>query len=237
MSFQISRITPQNGNINSQNVKITIYGNHFTSNVGVYFNNEIVQNPIIQSSIITIVIPVLSVSGSNTIQVKTQNRQSSILYFIVSPIITSITTSEGPVSGLNRITVNGAGFKNTTALYLENIQLTTSYVSNDQLYAAIPPSEKLGNFAIRAKDNNVYSHGSVYFTYNPPKIISISQNKSNINASATITIIGANFGSTDKPSNLNVTIGGYAIPSNNVTYNGAQSLTVVLEEKLSIIAL
>ena len=235
MSFEISRISPQNGIINNENVKITIYGNHFTSNVGVYFNNQLIQNPDIHGSIIIITIPVLTVSGSNTIQVKTPSHESSILYFKVAPKITSIIPNEGPLSGLNQITVDGSGFSDATILYLENTQLIISSVTNSQLIAIIPPSEKSGSFTIRAKIDNVYSSGSHYFSYIPPKITSISQNKSNINVATTVTILGTNFGTdSNKPGKLNVSIGGYMIPSNNITYNNPQSLTVILPKEPDI---
>ncbi len=237
MSFEISRIHPQNGIINSQNITITIYGENFTQDVGVYFNNELVENPNVRCTVITFTVPVLTVAGINTIQLKTTDHVSAIFDLCVSPLITSITPDSIPLSGLTQIVVNGYGFTNTTLIYLDNTALVTTYISNTQLATSIPPSDSLQQFNVRVKTDTVYSpYGSIYLNYLPPKITSISQNKTNINTAATVTITGTNFGTdSNKPSNLTVQIAGYVIPSDNVNYVNPQTIIVVLPKEPDIL--
>ncbi len=197
----ITGLTPSSGPVGTQ---VTVTGTTFGATQGstTLTFGGVLDTPSIWSDTRLVVTPPNLGAGNWGIQVFTGNNLgSNAVSFTLTPAITSLSPTSGPLGTL--VTIAGSSFGaaqgSNTVTFNGTVATPTSW-SDSSIVVAVPSGATTGNVVVTA--NGLASNG-VLFTVTappPPTVASLSPPLGLVGTSVTIT--GANFGSSQGASTV-----------------------------------
>ncbi len=230
---EIQSLSPSRAVVGSPTFPMTITGRGFFLNATVTFNNtplQILNNPAPSTTQIVVLIPssLLTTFGTAPIRVINPGGSTGTALFSVGypqPIITSVLTASGAVSGQTstsassfpfQLAINGTGFRGDMRVTFGSSNVTIVGTSATQVIVQIPGSLNMtpGGFPITLSNSDGLT-ASTTFTItasNAPVITALSPITTNATATPfNMTITGQNFAGT---------LQGQPLPGLQVRYRG-----------------
>ena len=145
------------------------------------------------------------------------------------PIISSITPSNGPVTGGTIVTILGTGFLPGSTVKFGVIAATAVFVDSPNSIRAVSPLGA-GNVDVVVTAQGIPSPNTAAdnFSYTGPTIISVTPNGGPIAGGNLISVKGLNF-----TSNLTVKFGGIVVAADKVIFVSQNELTVTVPAALA----
>jgi hypothetical protein len=230
---QISNIMPNNAPAGSPAQTIVINGTfiQYPPTVNWTFGTTTQQlnvNSFDGESQITVTVPasLLTVPGTASIQVFELSSSSNVVNFTITGIaLTSLSPNAAQAGGpAFTLTVNGAGFNKGMVVTWNTTQLATTFVSSQQLTAAVPANliASAGTASVDVLLPGVASPAPLTFTIYAPLTLTSMNPSSALTGSPAITIQVTGSGFTP---NTVVTWNGSPLIT---TYNNATTLLAVI---------
>lgn len=164
----------------SSNTQLTVTGTGFDNGSVVLFNGT--QVPTVYNSptqlLATVPASLLTTAGDRPVVVRDSfSRNSNTWTLPVLPpiVITSLTPPfRDAGSAAFTLTVNGSGFEAGNYVVFETTQLTTTFVSANQLTATVPASllTKVGIYGVLVRDQRNRTSSSAVFNVGAPLVLS-----------------------------------------------------------------
>jgi RHS repeat-associated protein len=216
----ITSLSPTTGAIGAS---VTITGANFGATQGtgtVTFNGTTVTT-IASWSATSIVATVPTGATTGNVVVNASGVASNAISFTVlpTPSITSLSPASGAVGA--SVTITGSGFGSTQGTSAVKFNTTTATITSwsaTSIVATVPTGATTGNIVVNA--SGVNSNGVSFTVVAAPSITSLSPTTGAVGASVTIT--GANFGSTQG--------------TGTVSFNGTTVTTIASWSATSIVA-
>jgi len=153
---------------------ITILGSGFQYLARVFVGGTEVTLPPAQVQSTTVIVaktPANAVPGAKDVTVQNPDNQSGTLAqsfnYHKPPVITSISTNEGPTSGGTSVTIAGTDFVATPTVTFGGTAATSAVLSGTTQIVAVAPAHAAGAGAIVVANPDLLS-ASVAFTYGTP---------------------------------------------------------------------
>lgn len=206
-SLVISAISPQGASIGSE---VTVTG-QFPAAQGngiVLFNGARANTISWSPSQISVYVPASASTGPLWVSAG-GNSSNSVLFTLLTPTVTSISPSSGPVG--TQVEITGYGFSPTQgngSVNINSLRANVQQWGDTRILATIPQGAISGPLFV--KNYNVSSSGSVIFTVPAPQIDSLSPASGG--ARVQVSIAGSGFGQSQG--------------SSTVTFNGSRADTV-----------
>lgn len=201
---------------------VTLTGTGFTGVTAVTFGGVPASSFVVVSATrITAVAP----SGAGTVQIVVTasggtSNGINFTYTTATPVITSLTPAQGPVSGGNSVNLTGSGFSGATAVKFGTVNAAFTVVSATQATAIAPASGGPATVNVTLTTPGGTSNGAPYTYLNAPTLTAVSPNQGSSAGGSTVTLTGTGLsGATD------VTFGG--VPATSFTVVSATQITAV----------
>ncbi|MEM9977858.1 MAG: IPT/TIG domain-containing protein, partial [Cyanobacteria bacterium P01_D01_bin.2] len=212
----ITSVTPNFGPVTGGNT-ITINGTGFGAIQGdgdVAINGRLCTNYTWSDTQVTCTVPAAATTGEFSLDLLTAGLiiSNPVAYTYLGPTqITAIDPTEGPTSGGNTITINGANFGLSQVdgfVQIGSNQCSNYTWSNTQVSCTVPAGTP-GDATLSLSIGGVSADSPVPYVYNTfPTITSVSPTEGPTSGGNTITINGSDFGANQNGGS--VTIGAFA---------------------------
>ena len=189
---RITSISPTRGNAG---IQVTVTGSGFgATRVG---HNSLFYYPGYTAAVstwndtqIVATVPTLASAGPVYVSVNGTNSNQDIEFSLITPLITGLAPSSGPVG--TQFQINGSGFGNTQGTSTVNMSTGNVNVvswSDTQIVATVPAAAKSG--WVQVTVSGVASNSNVSYTVPAPHIATISPGSGSVGT--TLTINGSGF--------------------------------------------
>ncbi|WP_405584205.1 beta strand repeat-containing protein [Streptomyces sp. NBC_01190] len=172
---------------------VTLTGSGFTGVTSVTFAGVPATSfTVISSTKITAVAP--AGSGTVPIVVTTTGGVSNgigFTYSIPTPVITTLSPSQGPPAGGNLVTLTGSGFTGATAVRFGATPVAFTVVSPTQITATAPAGTGTVNVTVTAPGGT--SAGVPYTYVTAPVITTVNPAQGPVGGGNTVTLTGSGF--------------------------------------------
>ena len=188
----ITSTSPNQGPMAGGNA-VTLTGTGFTGATVVQFGAKpAVSYTVVSGTQITAVAP-SGTPGPVLISVtRPGGTSNSVPYFYVAvPMITSISTPQGPTAGGTTVALTGSGFSGATAVNFGTSSAAFAVVSDSQLTATAPAGSGTVNVNVTTLGGT--SNSVMYSYVAPPSITSLSPQQGPATGGNTVTITGTNL--------------------------------------------
>jgi len=198
----VTNLSPASAIAGGPAFTLTVGGNYFDSSAVVYLGSTALTTTYVSAIRLTATVPanLIAAPVSTSIAVTTTAGSSSPYYFSIyvpPPVITSLNPSSITVgSSAFTLTVNGTGFTSGITVYFNGDPLTTTFVSAQQLKAAVPSRLITTVGSVGVSVSNSYGQSYLDFRITPvvPIISSLSPASVVVGGPAfTLTVNGSNF--------------------------------------------
>ncbi|WP_051416852.1 MULTISPECIES: IPT/TIG domain-containing protein [Paenibacillus] len=202
---KLTSISPNEGEM-AGGLLITLVGENFDTAAKVYFNDTQVQATVYSSGQIKARTPVWTTSGPVDVKVVNGDGQSSTLsggfnYLAPPPPppleLTSVSPSEGELTGGLLITLTGKNFVSGAKVYFNDVLLQSTTYSSTQIKANTPSWTQPGTVTIKVVNPNNESvelvNGFTYKEPPTPEVQSVTPNQGELTGGLVITLSGNNF--------------------------------------------
>lgn len=208
---------------------VTITGTNFTPSATVKFGTANATSVTYNSATS---LTVTSPAGTGTVDIRVTttggtSAASSADQFTYQavPAVTHLSVSTGPAAGGTSVTITGANFTPSATVKFGTVSATSvTYNSATSLTAVSPAGTGIVNVTVTTAVGTSTMVPADQFTYQAtplvPTVISLSLSSGSADGGTRVTIVGTNF----TPS---ATVKFGAVDATSVTYNSANSLTVV----------
>ncbi|MBD8498262.1 IPT/TIG domain-containing protein, partial [Paenibacillus arenosi] len=200
----ILSITPNKGLVAGGNV-VKITGTKFVNGAEVFFNATKVTAQFESAESIHVTVPAWNTVGSVNVKIVNPDGQEAVLnqgyhYVYPDPVFTSITPNKGDMKGGYYANIIGNNFNRNTKVSINNIEATTTYISNTELSVLVPASTVHGPVAVKIVNGHLSeltTDGA--FSYNAPPepekvaLTSITPNKGLVSGNYYVTLKGTGF--------------------------------------------
>jgi len=180
---------------------VTITGVGFLGATGVDFGSLAVASfTVVDDTTITTSTPIDPASASQTVDVSVSSvagtgaaTPADQFTFVVRPIITSISPTEGPLAGGTPVTITGSGFSGATSVDFGGILAYGVPTSDTSITVTAPAGETAEAVDLTITTTGGTSARSLadQFTYSPPAKVAVSPIKGL--PGATVKVTGAHF--------------------------------------------
>jgi len=213
----INTVSPNQGSV-SGGTNVTITGSGFSGITDVQFNYVSATSfTVVDSNTLTAVIPDSGgTTGSVTVSINTLSKLYSFAnaFIYVAPSITTITPSQGPVSGGTNVVISGSNFSGITDVRFNYVSATSFTVVDSNTITAVTPNSGAATGSVSVYidtlSNSYYFPNQ--FTYIPPPAISsISPNSGDTFGGLAVTLTGNNFATNTTATINGVSITGLAL--------------------------
>jgi IPT/TIG domain len=222
----VTGISPQGGTP-SGGTTVTITGTNFASGATVSFNGSACNNVIVtDQTSLTCVTPASSVGAALVVITNVDGQaasDSTFFSYAFPPVISSVSTTYGPMGGGTVVNITGTGFSPSIAVKFGSNTATCTFNSSVSLSCTAPASLLSGFVSLTATNPDTQSgtmNTAFYYLANPV-ITSVSPTLGPVAGGTTITLTGSGFF-----PGASVTVGGNTCASVNVV--SATDLTCVL---------
>ncbi|WP_287128547.1 BPSS1187 family protein [Candidatus Cyanaurora vandensis] len=140
---KVLQVSPRAAPLGAQ---VTITGTNLESTRHVYFNGLEVPFIINSNTQLTATVETLENTGLVSVYTRQGGMVSTDLSFTVSPVVTSLTPTTGPVGTITTIT--GTGFMGTTGVRFNGVAVPFTVVSDSQLTARITSGTNTGTLSV-----------------------------------------------------------------------------------------
>lgn len=220
-------VSPNSGSING-GTTITLTGTDFTPGTTVTIGGVAATSiNVVNATTLTAITPAY-VSGLLIKDIVINNGVGSATllagytYVAVSPTVTGVSPSTGPITGSTLVTISGSGFTPTTTVTIGGISATSINITSATSLTAITPAYISGSLSANVVVTNEVASATLNagFTYQAiaPTLLTILPNIGSINGGTSVTLTGTGFIPT-----TTVTLGGIA--ASNVTVDNVTTLT------------
>ncbi|MEV0494147.1 beta strand repeat-containing protein [Streptomyces atratus] len=212
----LTTLSPSQGPVSGGTV-VTLTGTNLTNVTAVSFGGTAASFTVVSATQITATAP----AGSGTVQVTATTpggMSNSLSYsYVAAPALTTLSPSQGPVSGGTVVTLTGTNLTGTTAVKFGGTAASFTVGSATQVTATTPPGTA-GPVQVTATTPGGISNSPSYFFLNAPTLTALSPSQG---PGGTVGLTGTNLtGATA------VTFGGTA----------AASFTVVSATQITAVA-
>lgn len=185
---------------------VTITGVNLSGTLSVKFGSN---NATITANTPTMV-TVISPAGSGVVDITvitTAGISNYLQYFyILPPIIVSLSPYSGPTAGGNTVTINGYNLATASSINFGANTTTPTVINDGQITATVPASAGAGSVNVSITTSGGTSSSMSYVYVDTPTITDISPSSGPTNGGSVVTITGTNLAST-----TSVTIGGSSV--------------------------
>lgn len=197
-------ISPNQGAA-SGGTTVTITGINLSGATAVHFNDTAATITANTPTMITVINP--PGFGVNAVTVVTPGGTSNPLsfYYILNPIITSISQLSGPTAGGNTIQINGQNLSTAQSVDFGGNSTTPTVVSDSILTVVVPAGAATGSVVITLNTVGGSVNGYNYSYIDSPTIDTASPTSGPTTGGTSVTVSGTNFSTT-----TGVTVGGTA---------------------------
>lgn len=205
-------ISPNHGPA-AGNTLITIFGSSFgaTPTVTIGGINALVQSNNPANTQLVVVAPSGVGAGLDVVVTDSLTGQKGLIskgFSYDAPVILGISPGDGPSSGGNLVTISGSSFSPSLAfdsVKIGGLNAPIRSVNSDgtQLVVAAPAGHGIATVVVTVGDQSSAGGAIATYTYDKPKIASITPGNAPAAGGTRLTIVGTNFGTGPK-----VTIGG-----------------------------
>ncbi len=195
-------ISPNQGPV-SGGTTITITGVNLAGATAVHFNDKPAIITANTPTSVTVVNP--PNFGVNAVTVVTGGGTSNPLsfYYILNPIITSISQLSGPTAGGNTIQINGQNLSTASNVDFGGNSATPTIISDSILNVVVPAGSSAGSVVITLTTVGGSINGYVYSYIDAQTIDTVSPTSGSTTGGTSVTINGTNYSTT-----VGVTVGG-----------------------------
>jgi hypothetical protein len=198
----VTAITPTIGPL-AGGTSVIITGTNFSYATAVDFGSNPATGVVVNSSgtEITVESPAASSAGTVNVTVTTPGGTSSVspadqFTYVLAPTVTSISPTQGPLSGGTTVTINGTGFTGSPNVYFGTVQASNVTVVSATKITCTDPPEAAGTVNVTVTDPGGTSATSTndQFTYTTAPIVTgLSPSQGPIQGGTTVTLTGSNF--------------------------------------------
>jgi hypothetical protein len=251
----ITGLSPTSATAGGVGFTLTVNGSNFDSSAKVNWNGSALATTYVSATQVTAAVPanLIAASGTTSITVTTSAGTSSASSFTVqlgSPTITGMNPTSATAGGSAfTLTVNGMNFDSSAKVNWNGSALTTTYVSANQVTAAVPASliTSTGTATITVTTTAGTSSASTFTVQSAaPTITSISPTSATAGGSSfTLTVTGTNFdpsakvnwnGSALATTYANGTTVTANVPASLITSTGTANITVTTNAGTSAVS-
>ncbi|MEK3994155.1 IPT/TIG domain-containing protein [Psychrobacillus sp. FSL K6-2365] len=211
----LSENTGQTG----QTKLISITGKNFAPSTKVFFGNQEVVTAYRSKTALNVRYPVSDVAGAVDILVRNEDGQDAVLTngftyiasaVVPSPIITSLSSNVGSITGNETITITGQNFQPSATVYFNNKGARVLSISDTEIKVVTPVSTVTGLVSVKVVNpdlQEVVLLDSFLYEGLKPTITSLSQVSGAAKGNYLVNIIGTNF-----TRDMTITVDGKTIP-------------------------
>ncbi len=191
----ITSVTPSNGLVVGGDM--IIRGTNFGTSGTVVLGNAVCSPTQSGYTDYSITVTIPQGQGTNlTLGVDVGQQTTSITGLsYAAPVVNSCSPTDGPATGQTVVTVNGANFGTSGILMLGGVACPSSVWSPTTIQFATPAGTG-AKLPITVTVSGQMSAGNVFFSYDPPTILSVAPNFAPPTGGVPITVSGANFGAS-----------------------------------------
>lgn len=188
-------ISPNSGSI-SGGQTVTITGVNLSNVLSVKFGENLATITSNTPTSITVVSP--AGTGVVSITVETTGGISNFLpyFYILPPIVTSLSSNQGPLAGGNTITISGYNLSTSSSVTVGSNSATPTVVNDSTLTFVVPAGATQGNVDVSVTTTGGISTPLKYGYVDTPTIDSISPASGSTSGGTVVTITGTNFTTT-----------------------------------------
>ncbi len=248
----ITTLNPSSATAGGAAFTLTINGTNFINDSTVWWNGGFRTTTFVSATQLTAAIPATDIATAGSASVTVTNPApgggtTAAATFTINnpaPTLTSLNPNSAAAGGAAfTLTLNGSGFVNSSTVWWNGSQRTTTFVSATQLTAAIPASDIATAGTASVSVNNPAPGGgssnNLSFTINnpAPTLTNISPNSATTGGAAfSLTVNGSNFingstvrwnGNARTTTFVSATQLTAAIPASDIASAGTASVTVV----------
>ncbi len=245
----ITSLSPTSATAGGSSFTLTVNGTGFASGATVQWNGTGLNTTFVSATQLTATVSsglIVSVSSASVTAVNNGGSPSTAVTFPINaptPTITSLSPTSATAGGTAfTLTVNGTNFLSGATVQWNGTGLSTTFLSNTQLTAAVPANliASVASASITAVNSGGSPSTATAFNINPPTPTITSLNPTSATAGGglafTLTVNGTNFLSgatvqwngagltTTFVSNTQLTA---AVPANLIASVGSASVTAV----------
>lgn len=194
-------ISPNQGSVSGGST-ITITGVNLSNAIAVHFNENAATITANTPTMVTVTNP--PGYGVNEVTVVTAGGTSNPLsfYYILNPIITSISQLSGPTAGGNTIQINGQNLSTASSVDFGGNAAVPTVISDSQL-SVVVPAGIAGSALITLTTVGGSVNGYNYLYIDAPTISTVSPTSGPTTGGTSVTVTGTNLSFTS-----GVTVGG-----------------------------
>jgi len=222
----LTSISPSYGSV-SGGTSVTISGNGFTSNItSILFGSSPATDVVfLNTTTLTAVSPSAVSTGSVDVTVNIGGVLSNAVgYYYGTPVITSISPTNGSVGGGTAVTIRGTGFIRSSAstlrIFFGNTSVSSYTLVNDTTITTISPASTTGSVDVTVSIDGAISNAVSYY-YGNPTLTSLSPTNGAVSGGTSVTISGTGF-----TSDITSVLFG-SLSATNIVYINATTITVV----------
>ncbi|WP_186319210.1 IPT/TIG domain-containing protein [Streptomyces sp. SAJ15] len=186
-------ITPNQGSIGG-GTAVTLTGRGFTGTTLVRFGNRLATDVVVvDDDTMTVVSP--SGTGSATVRVTAAGGTAVIgrFYYRLLPVIHTISSPSGPMSGGTSLTITGRRFIGVRQVWFRDVAVVPTVVSDTQMTVVIPPSAVARTVSIRTANRGGVSNSTSYTYISATAITSISPTSGSRAGFRSVNIFGVSL--------------------------------------------
>jgi hypothetical protein len=251
----ITSLSPTSATAGGVGFTLTVNGSNFDSSAKVNWNGSVLATTYVSATQVTAAVPasLIASPGTSSITVTTSAGTSAASNFTVQlglPTITGMNPTSTTAGGSAfTLTVNGTNFDSSAKVNWNGSGLTTTYVSANQVTAAVPASliASAGTASITIATTAGTSSASTFTVQSAtPTITSINPTSAIAGGSAfTLTVNGTNFDSSAKvnwngsalaTTYINATQVTANVPASLITSTGTANITVATNAGTSAVS-
>jgi len=199
----IDKITPNEGLVAGGDL-VTVEGKNFLPDSKIVFKDSEVATTYVDATHLHARSPKWAVAESVDIFVKNSDGKYGKLEkgftYKLPPAFefTEVSPNSGPIAGGNLVYLNGSNFDSSLLVYVNNVKVTYTFVSSQQLSLRMPKATDAGKINIRIADTYNRELAKEYEYLAPaslpaPIVLKITPNETLRTAGEVITIDGQNF--------------------------------------------
>ncbi len=201
MGFRLALLMPDSGPVGTS---VTLLGGDLTGATAVTFNGTAASFTIDNAAEIDATVPAGATSGPVSVTTPLGTATSATDFTVIgAPTVTGFTPTSGPVG--TSVALTGTDFSGATAVKFNGTGASFTEGSDAQITAIVPASATSGTITITTPGGTAASQ--TRFTVVPPRAAIIRVSPTSGRRGASVTIIGANFGS--RRSVFYVKFGGF----------------------------
>jgi len=221
-ALTLTSISPNSGIATGGNT-VTITGTDLANVNSVDFSGYLATIQSQNSTQVIVTVPDGQMWGAVDVQVDDNNSSAfrSGWYTYLTPVIDSVSPSQGPVGGGTSVTITGTNFTNDVAdVYFNGASVTSfSWINSTTISAITPDSTgSVGLVSVDIDTSAGTAYGANLFTYLAPTISSVLPAQGPEAGGISVTITGSGFsGITDVQFNYTSATSFIVVDSNTIT--------------------